>query len=149
MAKYQLCKRLPLRLRVTFKKQILNIRSLDMENNLKNFSDIENCPIRNVVSRFGSKWTMLILLVLNELPIVRFSELAHALPDISSKVLTKELKILEADGLISRQAYATIPPRVEYQLTERSKSLMPILLTLTEWARENMASIREHRQMCQ
>ncbi len=125
---------------------MLRIKSFDMEDLLKNFSDIDNCPIRNVVSRFGSKWPMLVLLLLDVLGTARFSDVMKYLPDISSKVLSKELKTLEADNLIHRQAYAEVPPRVEYTLTERGMSLVPLLWALVEWAKKNMTPIERSRE---
>lgn len=117
-----------------------------MEELLKNFSDIDNCPIRNVVTRFGSKWPMLILLLLDTLGTGRFSDIMHYLPDISTKVLSKELKTLEADDLIRRKAYAEVPPRVEYSLTARGKSLIPLLWPLIEWAKTNIVPIKRSRK---
>lgn len=117
-----------------------------MDNILEKFSDIENCPVRNVVARFGNKWSLLILLVLSELGVGRFSELIRIIPDISSKVLSKELKVLEADGLISRKAYAIIPPKVEYSLTNRGRTLIPLILPIVEWAKENMKPIKKSRK---
>ena len=119
---------------------------LRMEDILKNFSDVENCPVRNVVARFGAKWPMLILLLINTIGTARFSDIAKYIPDISSKVLSKELKTLEADGLINRRAYAEIPPRVEYSMTERGKTLIPLLLPLIQWAIENMTPIKNSRK---
>lgn len=84
-----------------------------MEELIKKFSDVEHCPIRNVVSHFSSKWGILIILVLGEAPSVRFNELTRILPDISPKVLSSTLKTLEADNLISRKMYACIPPKVD------------------------------------
>lgn len=117
-----------------------------MNDILNQFSDVSNCPVRNIVARFGAKWPMLILLLLDVLGTARFSDIARHIPDISSKVLSKELKTLEADGLISRQAYAEIPPRVEYTLTERGTTLIPLLLPLIEWAKENMKPIQKSRK---
>ena len=97
-----------------------------------------SCPVRNVISRFSGKWTML---VLAENEATRFNEIGRAIPDISPKVLTDTLKSLEADGLISRKLYAEIPPKVEYSLTELGKSLMPLLGSLIEWALDNFNAI--------
>ncbi len=80
---------------------------------------------------------MLVLLLLDVLGTARFSAVKKYLPDISSKVLSKELKTLEAGDLIHRHAYAEVPPRVEYTLTERGHSLVPLLWSLVEWAKTN------------
>lgn len=106
---------------------------------------IEICPIRNVVSRFGNKWSLLVLLVINEGQTVRFNELGRMIPDISTRVLSGTLKTLEADGLISRKVYAQVPPKVEYTLTDSGRSLIPLIMQLTAWAQTNMKSVMRHR----
>ena len=109
-------------------------------------SIIEICPIRNVVARFGNKWALLLILLLDENGPIRFNQLGKLLPDISAKVLAGTLHILEADGLVSRTVFAEVPIRVEYALTPTGKSLVPIIHTLTDWARKNMPSILIHRK---
>lgn len=112
----------------------------------KSSSIIEICPIRNVVARFGNKWSLLVLLVINGEGVVRFNELGRMIPDISTRVLSTTLKSLEADGLIDRKIYAQVPPKVEYTLTETGKSLIPLIMQLTEWAQKNMKRIMAHRE---
>lgn len=109
-------------------------------------SIIEVCPVRNVIARFGNKWAFLVLLTINEHQVIRFNELRRAIPDVSSRVLSGTLRILEADGLISRKVYPEVPPHVEYRLTEMGCSLIPIIMQLTEWAQENMKQIMTHRR---
>ena len=109
-------------------------------------SIIERCPIRNVVARFGDKWSLLVLLVIDSVEIVRFNELGRLIHDISTRVLSTTLKNLEADGLISRKVYAQVPPKVEYALTDIGKSLIPLIMQLAEWAQANMKSIMDHRK---
>lgn len=116
--------------------------SMPLKENLKKYSRIEDCPIRNVVARFSGKWAMLILCVLSENEATRFNVIAKALPDISPKVLTETLKNLEKDGLIKRELFAEIPPRVEYSLTDLGKSLMPHLESLLAWAMNNLGAIK-------
>ena len=108
-------------------------------------SIIEICPIRNVVSRFGNKWSLLVLLVINEGQTVRFNELGRMIPDISTRMLSGTLKTLEADGLISRKVYAQVPPKVEYTLSDSGRSLIPLIMQLTAWAQTNMKSVMKHR----
>ena len=108
-------------------------------------SIIEICPVRNVVARFGNKWALLVILVLSENEPIRNNELGRKIPDISSRVLSNTLRILEADGLVNRRFYQEVPPRVEYSLTETGRSLVPIIIKLTEWAQNNMKTIIEHR----
>ena len=106
------------------------------------------CPVRNVLSRIGDKWSTLVLLTLDgagEKPL-RFKAIETAIPDISQKMLTKTLRDLEADGLVLRQVYAEVPPRVEYSLTERSRSLMPHITDIVSWALNNLSGIVKDRQ---
>ena len=109
-------------------------------------SIIEICPVRNVVSRFGNKWALLVILVLSEQGTVRFNELCRLIPDVSSRVLSGTLRTLEADGLIARKVYPVVPPKVEYRLTDIGSSLVPFIVQLTEWAQTNMKSIIKHRK---
>lgn len=108
-------------------------------------SIIEICPVRNVVARFGNKWALLVILVISENEPIRYNQLGRNIPDISSRVLSNTLRTLEADGLILRTLYQEVPPRVEYSLTDTGRSLVPIILQLTEWAQNNMKTIIEHR----
>ena len=107
---------------------------------------IENCPVRDVVARFGNKWGLLVLLVIHEQEVIRFGELSRAIPDISTRVLSATLRTLEADDLIYRKVYPVIPPKVEYSLTELGKELVPMIITLTDWASLNLPSIKRHRE---
>lgn len=109
-------------------------------------SIIKICPIRNVVARFGNKWALLVIFVLNENNPSRFNQLAKLIPDISTKVLSNTLQTLEADGLVKRTVFPQVPIKVEYELTETGKSLVPIILSLTEWAQKNMKTIMKHRK---
>lgn len=109
-------------------------------------SIIEICPIRNVVARFGDKWSLLVLLVISGAGVVRFNELGRMIPDISTRVLSTTLKTLEADGLIDRKVYAQVPPKVEYTLTDSGRSLIPLIMQLTEWAQQNMKNVMTHRR---
>lgn len=118
------------------------MNSLPLKENLEKYTWIELCPIRNVLSRFSGKWSVLILCVLSENDATRFNEITKAIPDISSKVLSDTLKSLESDKLVNRKVYAEIPPRVEYSLTPTGKSLMPILGTLIKWALDNFDSFK-------
>ena len=109
-------------------------------------SIIEICPIRNVVARFGNKWSLLVILILSENGSARFNQLGKLIPDISTKVLSGTLQTLEADGLVSRTVFPEVPIRVEYELTETGESLVPIIRQLTDWALQNMKSIMKHRK---
>lgn len=104
-----------------------------------------NCPIRNVLSRIGDKWSMLVIFTLENNCCLRFKELQRSIPDISQKMLTATLKTLEADGLVLRKAFPEVPPRVEYSLTDKGKSLLPHIDGLLSWAMDNMGDIMEQR----
>ncbi len=105
-----------------------------------------NCPVRNVLSRVGDKWSMLVLFTLEANRSHRFKELQRNIPDISQKMLTATLKMLGGDGLVRRVAFSEIPPRVEYSLTEKGQSPLPLIDNLLSWASENMADIIESRK---
>ena len=105
-----------------------------------------NCPIRNILSRIGDKWSMLVLYTLETDEAKRFKELQRNIPDISQKMLTATLKMLEADGLVKREAFAEVPPRVEYSLSDKGKSLLPHINALLSWATDNMDDIYESRR---
>lgn len=110
------------------------------------FPPTEDCPVRNVLSRLGDKWSMLVLTTLQANGTMRFSQLTRTIGDISQRMLSVTLRSLEADGLVSRTVYPEVPPRVEYGLTPRGESLMPCLGTLVEWAVENIADIQRSRE---
>ena len=104
------------------------------------------CPVRNVLSRIGDRWSLLVLLALHEkAEAMRFSDLCRAIPDVSQKMLTSTLRKLEAD-LLSRTIYPEVPPRVEYKLTKRGKTLIPLLNQLVDWSLDNMDAIIRHRE---
>lgn len=106
-----------------------------------------DCPIRNVLARISGKWSLLVLYTLdrNGLSPMRFNQLRRAIPDISQKVLTTTLRTLETDGLICRKVFAEVPPRVEYSLTERALTLIPLIDSLINWAADNMVDIVRDR----
>lgn len=116
------------------------------EKKFEKYGDSDNCPVRNVLDRIGDKWSILILLLLFEEEKLRFNEIHKAIKTISQKMLTVTLKSLEGDGLISREFFVQIPPKVEYSLTDRGKSLIPHLQGLVSWADQNLDAIRQSRQ---
>ncbi|WP_028048795.1 helix-turn-helix domain-containing protein [Cellulomonas sp. URHD0024] len=102
------------------------------------------CPSRMVLARVGEKWTVRILLSLDR-SVLRFTELRGLLTDITPKVLTETLRALERDGLVARQVFAEVPPRVEYRLTPLGTSLLDAVQTLRSWSEANAAQIVEAR----
>ena len=101
------------------------------------------CPIRNVISRFGDKWSMLVLFMLHrsETGILRFNEIRRLMTDCSQKMLSQTLKNLEQSHLVHREVYPEVPPRVEYSLTNTGKSLMPAIIALIEWGKAHFKEV--------
>jgi len=93
----------------------------------------ENCAVVRTVGFIGGKWKPIILIRLLAGGQVRFGKLTVQMPDISRKILAQQLKELEEDGLIIRHSYMEKPPRVEYELSERGKTLIPILKAMHDW----------------
>lgn len=106
------------------------------------------CPIRNILARISDKWSLLVIYTLDrsEGKPVRFKELQRRIPDISQKMLTVTLRTLEEDGYVRRTIYPEVPPRVEYTLTDRAKSLLPHIDSLLGWALENREAILRERK---
>ena len=105
-----------------------------------------DCPIRNVLSRVGDKWSLLVLYSLQHREPVRFKELQRQIPDISQKSLTQTLRILEVDGFVTREVFPEVPPRVVYSLTPRALSFLPLVENIIKWAMENMEEIIKDRE---
>ena len=106
-----------------------------------------NCPIRNILSKLCDKWSLMVIYTLNKAGReMRFKELQREIPDISQKMLTVTLRTLEDDGYVTRTVYPEVPPKVEYALTERTRSLLPHINALIEWALENMDAIMKDRR---
>lgn len=96
------------------------------------------CPMEYTLSIMGGKWKLVILWQLTEGGVRRYGEIKKSVTGITHKMLSQQLKELEADGLIHRQEYHQIPPKVEYSLTEKGVSLIPVLRTMCDWGREHM-----------
>jgi DNA-binding HxlR family transcriptional regulator len=105
---------------------------------------IQNCPVRGILDKLGDKWSMLIVLELSAGK-QRFSELRRRIPDISQKMLTQTLRDLQRDGLVARQVFDTVPPSVEYRLTELGSSLLEPFGHLVVWANSNHDAISTAR----
>ena len=105
------------------------------------------CPIRQVISRFGDKWSLLVLYTINESEngVMRFNELRCHMSDCSQKMLSQTLKSLEQSNLIHREVYPEVPPRVEYSLTDTGKSLRPSVTGLIAWAKEHFDDVVNHQ----
>jgi DNA-binding HxlR family transcriptional regulator len=104
-----------------------------------------SCPSRTSLARIANKWTAMVVTVLDERAL-RFGDIRKALDGISGKVLTDTLRDLERDGLISRRAYAEMPPRVEYALTPLGRTLHAPLTALCRWAEEHIPEVLVARE---
>ncbi|MDR0794692.1 MAG: helix-turn-helix transcriptional regulator [Tannerella sp.] len=113
---------------------------------MKKFLHEGICPIRDILSRLGDKWSLLVLISLSANGIMRFNDIHKSIGDISQRMLSVTLRSLEADGLVDRKIYPEVPPRVEYCLTKSGEKLMPHLDNLTGWAIENMQDIVKSRK---
>ncbi len=101
----------------------------------------EFCPVRDIMDRFGDKWSLLAILNLGYSGKIRFNELKGKIEGISQRMLTVTLRSLERDGLLTRKIYAEVPPRVEYELTQLGMGLLQQILELVRWASDNMDEI--------
>ncbi|SHJ04776.1 transcriptional regulator, HxlR family [Malonomonas rubra DSM 5091] len=113
--------------------------------------DIENyrCTVAVTLDVIGGKWKSLILWHLS-FKTLRFSQLQRRLAKVTQKMLTQQLRELEADGLVHREVYAEVPPRVEYSLTELGQSVVPILELMCQWGKEYLeVSSGEEVPSCQ
>ncbi len=104
------------------------------------------CPVRDILDRFGDKWSLLAILNLGYSGRTRFNELKSKIDGISQRMLTVTLRSLERDGLITRQIYAEVPPRVEYELTLLGRSLLQQIWELAQWAQGSMDEIVHARR---
>ena len=123
---------------------------LHIEADMNNTSDLlkkipeGGCPVREVMDRLGDKWTVLVILALAS-GTLRFSRLRDAIADISQRMLTRTLRHLERDGLVRREIFPEVPPRVEYSLTTTGQSFLGPLQQLVQWAGENQPVIIKAR----
>ena len=105
----------------------------------------ERCPIRDVLERMGDRWSMLVLFTLSDHQSLRFSVLKNTIGDISQRMLSQSLRRLEQDGLVLRTAHATVPPRVDYELTPLGQSFLQPMRNLLRWAEQNHQQVRDAR----
>ena len=115
------------------------------ENNINYpFLNKYSCPVEAMVEVIGGKWKGVILYHLLD-GTKRFNELKRLKPNITQRMLTLQLRELQADGIIHREVYREVPPKVEYSLTELGESLRPMILLMMEWATHNMEKVLESR----
>ena len=107
----------------------------------------ENCrAVADVLARIGDKWTVYVVQLLSNGP-MRFNEIRRSVGSISQRMLTLTLRGLERDGLVTRTVYPTIPPRVDYELTELGRTLICILVPLGQWAIANRGTVEQARAL--
>ena len=121
------------------------VRSCSTDNKQLTMNPDDACPIRDILNRFGDKWSILVMVQLHRHRVLRFSAIGKSIPDISQRMLAVTLRTLEADGLVKRMVYPEVPPRVEYQLTTMGERLIPLIRNMVEWARENRGEIIRSR----
>ena len=104
-------------------------------------NELPECPVATTVQLIGNKWKLLIIrnLVYNDRQ--RFTDFIKTVPGISKKVLTDNLRALEDDGIIAREIFAEVPPRVEYYLSDLGKTLKPILDAMKDWGTDYKSNI--------
>lgn len=100
--------------------------------------EYDTCPIEYAMNVIGGKWKLLILYYLMTDKVKRYGELKKSIPGITHKMLSSQLKELESEGIILRREYHQIPPKVEYSLTQKGVTLLPILGMMYDWGKENM-----------
>ncbi|MFL9485212.1 winged helix-turn-helix transcriptional regulator [Chitinophagaceae bacterium LWZ2-11] len=104
------------------------------------------CPVQHARKYIGGKWQIAILLSLKKQP-ARFVELKNMLPGISDKVLTQELRLFEEAGIIQKEIFACIPPKVEYRLTTQGLTLMPVIETIVQWGYYHLQEEKTSKSM--
>ena len=108
--------------------------------------DYEYCKAAPMLEWLGNHWAFVVLVKISESEPVRFNELYRNIPSVSEKVLSQVLKQLTTDGIIERQLYPDVPPRVEYSITDLGKTLLPHVEALIKWGQENFEQIMINRQ---
>ena len=107
--------------------------------------DYGYCKAAPMLEWLGNKWTLVVLVKISENEPVRFNELYRNIPSVSEKVLSQVLKQLTTDGIIERQLYLDVPPRVEYSITDLGRTLLPHIQALMKWGREHFDRIMQNR----
>ena len=114
----------------------LDTTDTDRRQRYESYDCSEGCPVEAALELIGGKWKGLALYHLMHGPI-RFNELKRQMGEVTQRMLTKQLRELEADGLIHREVFPVVPPKVEYSLTEKGASLREIVMALREWGSKN------------
>jgi len=128
------------------KGQAVNVKS-SLDGAMPVAPDV--CPVRPLLDRMADKWSLLVIARLAEArgSRLRFSALMRAVAGVSQRMLSTTLRNLERDGLVIREVFAEVPPRVEYELTERGKSFLIPVRTLIGWLEANWPDIQRSREL--
>jgi len=113
--------------------------------NYQNEQQLNRCPVSFTLSLIGGRWKAAIIWKLSE-GNLRFSQLREQVGGVSDRILTKQLKEMQEDGLVGRRSYKEVPPRVEYFLTEKGRSLEPVLQAILRWGMEHIGGGEENHQ---
>ena len=115
----------------------MEITSKRFDNMVAQIEKYGGCPVSSTLKVFGGKWKPIILYFIS-VDVNRFGQLQRMIPDCSKRMMTKQLRELESDGLVNRKVFAEVPPKVIYSLTEKGESLRPIFSALSKWGIENV-----------
>lgn len=121
----------------------MNGRSQDWTRRYDPFD--RTCPSRGLLNSVGDKWAILIVLSLADGPL-RYGRIEQVVDGISQKMLSQRLRTMTEDGLIGRWAYEEVPPRVEYELTDLGRSLLPVAQALVDWVADHYDTVRGHHR---
>lgn len=107
--------------------------------------DYEYCKAAPLLEWLGNKWALVVILKISEQEPIRFNELYREIPSVSEKVLSQVLKQLTVDGILQRNLFPDVPPRVEYSITDLGRTLIPCIEDLMNWGKENFEKIMQNR----
>lgn len=111
------------------------------KNHKKEQLTVKTCPMEYAMNRIAGKWKLVILFHIYDNEVIRFGELMKVINKITHKMLSNQLKELVEDGIVHKEVYPEVPPKVEYSLTEHGKTLIPIMELLIEWGQEHRPKI--------
>ncbi len=108
--------------------------------------DIDSCAVRDALQIVGGKWKSMILHSIGSSGKIRFNELKRALPEISQKMLTQQLRELERDGIIQREYFKEVPPRVEYSVSDLGKTIGDVYKGINLWQKKHLKAVKKNRK---